>query len=461
MCLPLLMHAQGIKFEEGLTWKQVLQKAKAQNKYIFVDCYATWCGPCKYMDKEIYPNDTAGAYYNDKFISVKFQMDTTKADDDLVKKMYADASKLMNKYKISAFPSFLFFSPDGNIVHREVGGKNLAELITIGEDALSPNKQYYRVLQKVRRGELSASQVKIFLWKVQEIEGDGFTHKIANEYINKLPVDSLFTPDNIAILFAFTKSSKDRGYAIIRDNIQKLLVVDKKLKEEDCKAVLFQAIYLEAIKPYTTIKNDKPDWKTIKTNLQKYGPLGEEALINYKPGIIFKTEIAPELKINSDWNHILALINKQNLGANAEFVVGSTVVYYLNAINFHHTEKNCKNFVAAATYYADSFSSFLSANALNSWAWTLFEYSNDKNELNKALEWSKRSSELQPDSPEILDTHANVLYKLGSVKDAISWQQKAVDVADAQAKKQNGIARPVFKESLEKMKRGERTWPNK
>ncbi len=32
-------------------WKEVLAKAKAENKYIVVDCYTDWCGWCKVMDK--------------------------------------------------------------------------------------------------------------------------------------------------------------------------------------------------------------------------------------------------------------------------------------------------------------------------------------------------------------------------------------------------------------------------
>jgi thiol:disulfide interchange protein len=45
--------SKGIRFEHGLSWAQVKEKAKAENKYIFMDCYATWCGPCKAMDKNV------------------------------------------------------------------------------------------------------------------------------------------------------------------------------------------------------------------------------------------------------------------------------------------------------------------------------------------------------------------------------------------------------------------------
>ena len=97
--LPVLLHAQpgneptaadgvpkGIRFEKGLSWQQVLEKAKAENKFIFVDCYATWCGPCKQMERDVYPVPQVEELYNDRFISVKMQMDSSKADDEWVKR---------------------------------------------------------------------------------------------------------------------------------------------------------------------------------------------------------------------------------------------------------------------------------------------------------------------------------------------------------------------------------------
>src|SRR5688500_7757549 len=76
--------AQGIKWTTGLTWEQINQKAKTENKYIFLDLYATWCGPCKEMDKSVYPNDTVGLFFNNKFVSVKVQMDRTKKDNAFI-----------------------------------------------------------------------------------------------------------------------------------------------------------------------------------------------------------------------------------------------------------------------------------------------------------------------------------------------------------------------------------------
>ncbi|HET9053144.1 MAG TPA: thioredoxin family protein, partial [Cyclobacteriaceae bacterium] len=54
--------AVGIHFETG-TWAEILAKAKQQNKYVFLDAYTTWCGPCKWMDKNVFPTAEAGAYF--------------------------------------------------------------------------------------------------------------------------------------------------------------------------------------------------------------------------------------------------------------------------------------------------------------------------------------------------------------------------------------------------------------
>jgi thioredoxin-related protein len=449
------MNAQdGIKFEEELTWKQMLQKAKNENKYIFVDCYATWCGPCKLMDKSVYSLKSVGDYYNDKFISLKVQMDSSKLDDDFIKSWYADASMIKNTYKVFAFPTYLFFSPNGNIVHRDVGAFGPEYFINVGSDALNSDKQYYTALERYRRNEIDPIYMKALARKVSRVEGKEPAKKIANDYIDRLPIDSLFTRDNIQLMTEFTNSSKDRGFVMFRDSSKRISETDERVSADICKNIVLSIINNEEIKPYSSINKGKPDWKRINSNLKKYGQLGGDAYKMYKPGIIFKSEIEPALKINSDWSKILPLIEKQKLGRNAEFVVGSSVVYYLNALGFYHTEKSCKNLVAAATYYADSFSVFLTANTLNTWAWTLFEHSKEKDELIVALKWSKRSIELEPADPYLMDTYANILYKLGLIQDAITWQKKAI--YELGIKKSKSL---TIQQNFERMQKGEKTWP--
>src|SRR5579863_6830712 len=70
--------SKGMQFEHDLSWSGILAKAKAENKYIFMDCFTTWCGPCKFMSTTIFPQEETGNYFNDKFINVKVQLDTAQ-----------------------------------------------------------------------------------------------------------------------------------------------------------------------------------------------------------------------------------------------------------------------------------------------------------------------------------------------------------------------------------------------
>ena len=101
--LNTLAHAQeqrGIEFTKGLTWAQVKEKAKKENKYIFLDGYTTWCGPCKQMAREVFPQAALGEFFNKNFLNVAVQFDVTKKDGQEVKNWYNDAAALAKNYKI-------------------------------------------------------------------------------------------------------------------------------------------------------------------------------------------------------------------------------------------------------------------------------------------------------------------------------------------------------------------------
>jgi len=44
--------SEGIRFEQVGSWNELLDKAMKENKHIMVDCYTTWCGPCRMMEKK-------------------------------------------------------------------------------------------------------------------------------------------------------------------------------------------------------------------------------------------------------------------------------------------------------------------------------------------------------------------------------------------------------------------------
>ena len=62
--LPL---AAQIDFRES-GFAKALEAAKVENKLVFMDCYTSWCGPCKRMAAQEFTQEKAGEYFNPRFI---------------------------------------------------------------------------------------------------------------------------------------------------------------------------------------------------------------------------------------------------------------------------------------------------------------------------------------------------------------------------------------------------------
>lgn len=114
----LALSAQGIDFmPEGSLFKDAVAKAKAENKLIFLDCYTSWCGPCKMMSTNIFPTKEVGDFMNPKFVSIKIDMEK------------GEGPSLAQKFQVSAYPTFIIFNADGNEVGRFLGGSDAAGFI--------------------------------------------------------------------------------------------------------------------------------------------------------------------------------------------------------------------------------------------------------------------------------------------------------------------------------------------
>ena len=119
---------KGIEFEKS-SWQEILQKAKDEDKIIFLDAFASWCGPCKWMAKNVFTNDTVAAFYNKNFVNAKIDMEK------------GEGIELAKKYGVQAYPTLLYINKNGEIVHRTCGSVEPEIFIANGEDALNPQKQ--------------------------------------------------------------------------------------------------------------------------------------------------------------------------------------------------------------------------------------------------------------------------------------------------------------------------------
>ena len=65
----------GIRFSNDSLLSSVLRKAMTANMLVFVDCYTSWCGPCRDMDRQVFSDVKVSKFFNKNFICVKFDME--------------------------------------------------------------------------------------------------------------------------------------------------------------------------------------------------------------------------------------------------------------------------------------------------------------------------------------------------------------------------------------------------
>lgn len=116
----------GIVFEHDL--QKAIEKAKETGKPIFIDVYATWCGPCKSMASKEFTQKSVGDFYNKNFINVK--LDGEKGQ----------GLSFAQEFKVQYYPSLFFITHEGRVIEKVIGGQNANELLKIGEKVLNKHE---------------------------------------------------------------------------------------------------------------------------------------------------------------------------------------------------------------------------------------------------------------------------------------------------------------------------------
>lgn len=146
----------GIEFFHG-TWTEALAQAKEQGKPMFVDIWATWCGPCKRLAAEVFPQPEVGEFFNKHFVCYKLLTDPKDAAE---KKL---AKKLCEQYHVSAFPTLIWVDSEGRLLHYSTGYRPAEGLLAEGKRALDPEKRMGTLIEKWANGDRSlATGLKYF-----------------------------------------------------------------------------------------------------------------------------------------------------------------------------------------------------------------------------------------------------------------------------------------------------------
>lgn len=355
----------GIQFEQ-VDWEHTLKLAQEQDKIIFVDAYTTWCGPCKMMDKNIFPLAEVGEFYNENFVSVRIDMEKGEG------LLFAKA------YDVKAYPTFLFIDAKGNMVHKGLGSQPAEKFIELGEAATDPDQQLGTLIDKFEKGEREPDFLR------------NYSKALQAAYMQKEQAE-------VAALYL-----KSQDNWLSSENAEYIVEMAGMDKDDE----LFQYIVDHRQELGDVIGQDKVDAKLKRAAMNELYRHHRDKLNDQATVLAAYSKFLPEA------------VAKQY---GSEFAV-------LQMSNAKEPEDQQK-FLDAAVKHMDEFGmENRDWSTLNTLAWRVYELSDDPAILKKAKGWAKTSIELNSNYMNN-DTLAALYLKLKEKDKALQYANKAIEIA--------------------------------
>lgn len=213
LLLVVNLPAQGIEFFHG-TWEEALVKAQQEDKPIFVDAYASWCGPCKQMASNVFPQPEVGEVFNANFINMKLDMEKP------------EASSFRVNHSVRAYPTLFFLDSKGETIHTVVGGQKPDGLISHARTAMSKVDDLSVYEAKYAAGEREPNFVFNY---VRALVRQGQPHlKVANDQLREQS-EQLNLPGNLRLMLLSATEADSRIFDMLlkhRTDVEQLVSKD-------------------------------------------------------------------------------------------------------------------------------------------------------------------------------------------------------------------------------------------
>ena len=122
---PTPVKGKGISFIKSNSLQPLLERAKTENKLIFLDFYTSWCLPCRVMDEEVFSLASTGTAMDKNFISYKVNAEK------------GNGPTLSTVFNVYAYPTLLFLDADGKVLERQDGSLSNSQFLNLAESALA------------------------------------------------------------------------------------------------------------------------------------------------------------------------------------------------------------------------------------------------------------------------------------------------------------------------------------
>ncbi len=206
-----------------LSLNEALSAAKQENKKVFIDFYTDWCGPCKKMAKEVFPQKSVGDFMNSTFVCLKMNAEK-------------EGMELAKKYEVKAYPTYVILNEDGEVLMDAKGSMGADAFIAKMQSGLDPEKSPKRMEERYLSGERNPELVNAYALYLMEQRKEEEGFKVVNGYFDGLSDAERLSADNLFLYTRYTLDVNDVKAQYLIENKDKFQselkeTVDKRVQE--------------------------------------------------------------------------------------------------------------------------------------------------------------------------------------------------------------------------------------
>ena len=180
----------------SLTLDQAVEQAKKENKLVFVDFYTDWCGPCKVMARDVFPQKKVGDYFNQRFVCIKLNAEKEGKQD-------------AQTYQVKAYPTFLVLDTDKNVKLDIKGSMTAETFLSKIESELNPQLSPEAMKKRYDNGERTPDLINAYAFHFMEQRQETEGYRIVNDYFNSLTDAQKLAAENFFLFSRYTVSVDD------------------------------------------------------------------------------------------------------------------------------------------------------------------------------------------------------------------------------------------------------------
>ncbi|SEW51569.1 thioredoxin family protein [Chitinophaga arvensicola] len=197
LLLPLHAAAQNEIAFRPLALSELKALAAKEKKPVFIDCFTSWCGPCRWMDKNVFVDPKVATFYNGHFINARFDMEK------------GEGVAIRNEYKVTSFPTYLFIDEKGVIIHRSGGRMEADNFIAEAQRAADPKLSFPNMQKEYAAGRRDLPFLMNYYLGLKNTDAR-LADEIGEGLVRDMPESQLATALGLKVISELGHSEDDR-----------------------------------------------------------------------------------------------------------------------------------------------------------------------------------------------------------------------------------------------------------